>query len=67
MYKLKTAEDTDVSFAFRRRISLVELGYDSTPGSQRFRFRLLKEISPEYIFNKYVEAGGESPEENTNG
>jgi len=65
MYKLKTAEDTDVSFAFRRRISLVELGYDSTPENQRFRFHLLKEISPEYIFNKYVEeVGGESPTRN---
>ena len=55
MYKLKNLEGTDIPFAFRRRISLVELGYDSTPGSQRFRFHLLKEISPEYIFNKYVD------------
>ena len=55
IYKLKNSEGTDIPFAFRRRISLVELGYDSTPGSQRFRFHLLKEISPEYIFNKYVD------------
>ena len=62
MYKLKTGADVDVPFAFRRRIALAELGYDSTSGSEKFQFRLLKEISPEYIFNKYVEPG---PEGNT--
>ena len=60
IYNNKNEDGEDVNLQFLRRITACE--YISTAGSEKFRFRIHRVVSPDFAFNYYVtEVGPNSP------
>jgi len=55
-FKLKQSDGNSVSYAFRCRVANPK--YDDTSGEEKLTFDLLRELNPEYVFQKYKKTSG---------